>query len=321
MAKDTKQTLVKCLTSNPRHLPTWYNYDDIGSEMEYNISVKNKNSYSLRSQVSVLQRNVQDIIPNVPYDLTLVDIGSGNCSKTRYVINELLKRQDRLIFYPEDISEGFLLRTARKLLEEYESLSVRPISAEHAEGIQQLRNVEGTKLILWFNGIINLSYDDQVQTLHQISTIMTDKCRLVFSADITQDRDAILKAYNDDSGLFERFIKYGLSRLNKEEDSQINMSRFKYGVDFQLNTDPHSMSYIRAYVTAKESLQYPIPGLGIDLVMEKGERLYFHEGDGFSCKYTPTQLMNIIEKAGLQLEDTWGDNNQHAIFLRCIKKT
>ncbi|XP_033758360.1 histidine N-alpha-methyltransferase-like [Pecten maximus] len=260
----------------------------------------------------------QDIIPRVPYDFTLVDLGSGDCSKTRYVIDELLKRQQNLSFFPVDISREFLLNSTKKLREEYaDSLVVTPIGADYQQGVEQLKQFKGPKLILWIGSMINLPYDVQVDTLRMIFTIMTDKCRLVFTGDITQDRDAILKAYHDDEGLAQCFIEYAITRLNKEEGSQIDLGKFTYQMDFISDQNPNHMSYVTAYLEAKEAVNYPIPGLGIDLIMTKGERLYFHEGVGFSCKYTLKQLQNIAQKAGLILTNTWSDGQKHAAFCCC----
>ncbi|XP_033758367.1 histidine N-alpha-methyltransferase-like [Pecten maximus] len=246
------------------------------------------------------QKQCLDIIPQMPYDFTLVDLGSGDCSKTRYVIDELLKRQQNLSFFPVDISREFLLKSTKKLAEDYgDSLVITPIGVDYKQGIEQLKQIECPKLILWIGSMINLPYDEQVDTHRMVSTIMTDKCRLVFTADITQDRDANLKAYHVDGGLVQRFIEYAIIRLNKEEDSQIDIEKFTYEMDFISDQNPHHMSYVTAYLEAKEDVKYPIPGLGIDLTMTKGERLYFHEGVGFSCKYSMKQLQYIVLKAGL----------------------
>lgn len=162
-----------------------------------------------------------------------------------------------------------------------------------------------------------MSYADQVNMLRLISAMMTDKCNLVFSADITQDRNTILKAYDDEAGLMRNFIQNGITRLNKETGSEIDKTKFKWEVDFVLNKDPYSVSYVRKYMEAKESVQYKIPQLNMDFTMKMGERLYFHEGEGFSCKYTLEQLRNIVEKAGLRLTDTWTDKDKHVVFCRC----
>ncbi|XP_060084464.1 histidine N-alpha-methyltransferase-like [Ylistrum balloti] len=318
MADNKKQKLVTGLTSHPKYIPAWYNYDDVGSKLQHESGEINRDYYLTRSQISFLELNVQDIIPRDSNELTLVDLGSGNCSKTRYVIDELMKRQKMVQFYPVDISGDFLMKASAVLSEVYDnSLVIRPIAADYEQGIIQLKHASGVKFILWFASMMNMSYDDQVNTLRMISSIMTDKCRLVISVDITQDKEAILKAYNDDAGVKRRFYQYGIERLNKEEGSVIDLARFTYGIDFVSDLSPGYMSYVRAYMQAKEDMQCPIPGLEIDLDIKKGERIYFHEGEGLSCKYTLEQIQNIVHKAGLCLTGTWMDEGKHVAFCQC----
>ncbi|XP_033754805.1 histidine N-alpha-methyltransferase-like [Pecten maximus] len=219
----------------------------------YNLNKGNKTSTSkmIRKNADLL-RATKDIVPNVSYDLTLVDLGSGNCSKTRFVIDELLKRKKKLTFYPVDISAEFLMNSSKLLSEEYDNcLEVRPIAADYVQGIEQLKRVTGAKLILWLSSIFNLPYDGQVSTLSKISTMMSDKCVLVFTADITQDEEAILKAY--DNNTERTFCQYAITRMNREEGSDIDLARFTYHVDFVRN-----MSYVRSYMEAKEDTRYTI---------------------------------------------------------------
>ncbi|XP_069114714.1 histidine N-alpha-methyltransferase-like [Argopecten irradians] len=321
MADELKRRLVVGLESSPKYIPFSYKYDEVGSRLQKESCEHVHDYYVTASEVSILQNSAQDIIPNVPNDLTLVDIGSGDCSKTRFVIDELIKRQNTLAFYPLDISGEFLMKAVTKLKEEYgDLLTIHPIVSDFMHELDQLRQIKGTKLILWIGSIFNQSYEDQISTLRLISTIMTDQCQLAFSADITLSRDAVLKAYNDDGGYKRRINLNGISRLNREEGSMIDLDKFSYHLDFIRNTHPEYMSYVRAFIEAKEDVQYPIPGLGIDLTMKKGEHLYLHEGTGLSCKYTLEQLQTIVEKAGLRLAGTLIDKEKHAVFCRCVTK-
>ncbi|XP_021368655.1 uncharacterized protein LOC110460196 [Mizuhopecten yessoensis] len=318
MDDTSRQLLVKGLTSFPKYIPTWYNYDEVGSELEDKCTIDNTGYYLRRSQISILETSVQDIIPSVPYDFSLVDLGSGSCTKTRYFLDEMLLRQKQLTFYPVDISGDFLMKTVEQISSEYgENLTISPVTASYESGLEHLRYEDGPKIILWFGSIINLSYEDQVDKLKLISSMMTDKCHLVFSVDITQDKKAVLKAYNDEAGLEKKFFQNGVLRLNRDEHSQIHLDKFHYKFDFISDPSPKYMSYFRAYIQAKEHLYYSIPGLNLDIEFEKGERLYLHEGQGVSCKYTKEQIQNLTARAGLLLTDTWTDEKQHAMFCRC----
>ncbi|XP_069114708.1 histidine N-alpha-methyltransferase-like [Argopecten irradians] len=321
MSDELKRKLVAGLKSNQKYIPFWYKYDEVGSRLQTEIYQIDDDYYLTASETWILQHHVQDIIPNVPNDLTLVDLGSGDCALTRFVIDELIERQNTLTFYPLDISGEYLFKAATKLKEEYgDSLTIHPIASNYKEGIEELRQIKGTKLILWIGTIFNLSYDDQIDILRLISTVMTDQCRLAFSADITLSRHTVLKAYDDDDGCKQRLNVNGITRLNTEEGSVIDLDKFSYHIDFIRNTNPEFTSYVRSYIEAKEDVQYSIPGLSIDLAMKKGEHLYLHEGTGLSCKYTLEQLQTIVEKAGLRLAGTLIDKEKHAVFCQCVTK-
>ncbi|XP_069114388.1 histidine N-alpha-methyltransferase-like [Argopecten irradians] len=316
---ELKRRLVIGLESKPKYIPFSYKYDEVGSMLQKDIYEFNDGYYLTASETWILQHHVQDIIPDASNDLTLIDLGSGDCSKTRFVIDELIKRQKTLTFYPLDISGEFLLKVATKLKEEYgDSLTIYPMSSDYKEGIEHLIQIKSTKLILWIGTMFNLSYEDQINTLRLTSTIMTDQCRLEFSADITLSRDAVLKAYDDDGGYKRRFNLNVITRMNREEGSMIDLDKFSYHFDFIHNTHPEFTSYIRAYIEAKEDVQYSIPGLGIDMAMKKGEHFYLHEGTGLSCKYTLEQLQTIVEKAGLRLTGTLIDKENHAVLFNVL---
>ena len=51
-------------------------------------------------------RLFQEILDQARAPIKLVDIGCGNCDKTRLFIDAILKRQEKLDFIPVDIAEG-----------------------------------------------------------------------------------------------------------------------------------------------------------------------------------------------------------------------
>ncbi|XP_060084942.1 histidine N-alpha-methyltransferase-like [Ylistrum balloti] len=170
-----KGVLVAGLMSKPKYIPTWYNYDKTGSELQHQCATENAGkNYFTRCQMSILQDHIQDIIPRLPNELILVDIGSGNCSKSKICIDELIERQGKCSFYPVDISKEFLLQSASKLSNEYgAAVNITPIPKDFEQGIEQLRSVEGPKLVLFLSTLMIMSYDDQVNILRKISTILT----------------------------------------------------------------------------------------------------------------------------------------------------
>ncbi|XP_033755765.1 histidine N-alpha-methyltransferase-like [Pecten maximus] len=241
MTDTVEQRLIKGLKSFPKYIPAWYKYDTLGSELELECrdTAKNTDYYLYRCMTSCLQSNIQEIVPNKKTSYKLVDLGSGNCSKTRHVIDQLLLTQKQLAFYPVDISKDFLMRTVDNLYEEYgRRLVIYPTTENYMNGIEKLRHLEGPKVILWFNAILNLTYRDQVEILRQISTIMTGDCHLIFSTDITQDETSILKAYDDKKGKYARLY---ISKVILQSSDPKTVSK------------SHSLSHHYSYVTKRDA--------------------------------------------------------------------
>ncbi|XP_033759606.1 histidine N-alpha-methyltransferase-like [Pecten maximus] len=194
---DMKKELLAGLMSTPKYIPGWYIYDKEGSRLNDVCLKENKNYYFHRCELNVLETHLSSMLTFDTENTVLVDMGSGNCQKTRLFIDNILQNQDKLTFYPIDISHEFLSDTCRQLSEEYaEKLEINPIATDYETGISEIRTFIYPKLILWFGSIQILEPDDQIRILQLLRSAMTERCCLIFSVDITQNREAVIKAYS-----------------------------------------------------------------------------------------------------------------------------
>src|SRR5437870_2494321 len=70
------------LTSSPKHLPCCYFYDREGSRL-FEAICDLPEYYVTRAEHEILQARAEEIVSRCPTPLTLVELGSGNASKTR----------------------------------------------------------------------------------------------------------------------------------------------------------------------------------------------------------------------------------------------
>ena len=80
------------LTCNPKYIPAIYHYDSKGSHIFDRIT-KLPEYYPTTCEMETLDRNkekIAEIMEGVPYNL--VEFGSGNGSKTKIIIDTLIKR-------------------------------------------------------------------------------------------------------------------------------------------------------------------------------------------------------------------------------------
>lgn len=180
--------------------------------------------------------------------------------------------------------------------------------------------MDGNKVILWFGGLLNLPYPDQVEMLKGLSQTMSEKDRLVLSMDVTQDPEKIKLAYLDPTGMMAAYYSNAFQRLNRDYGSTIDINKLEIEVEYTQRKGRNTCSYLTAKAKANETQTYSIPGLGISLHIEKGESINIADsGRESTCKYTVEQIQDLVDAGQLTLEQFWVHQNQHAA-LCCIAK-
>ncbi|XP_069122359.1 histidine N-alpha-methyltransferase-like [Argopecten irradians] len=310
---DTESALRSGLTSTPKYIPVWYRYDKAGSIFNDRCLSDNTYYYFYSSEMYILTSNIKEILPNVSEVPHLVDMGSGNSEKTRGFIDSLLVNHDTVTYIPVDISKDFLADTSYQLSEIYgNKLLIKSIPGDYDVGIERLRDVTGLKIITWLGGgFQNQKYQDQIRRLQMLSEVMTDRCRLIVSLDITQEKEQVENAYLDPTGISADLYLNAITRLNMEYGCDIKTDSLRLGAEFTKSSVPEETSYVTLFGTSQHDQQHSIPGLGININLAKDERLYFHEGKGVSCKYTIDQIRTLASRAGIYLANYWTDNNKH----------
>jgi uncharacterized SAM-dependent methyltransferase len=101
-------------------LPKYF-YDELGSQLFEAICLLPE-YYLTRAENEILQRYADEIAASVEGQKTLVEMGSGSASKTRLIIEALLRSQSELLFMPVDISATALESSSRILLQSYPRL-------------------------------------------------------------------------------------------------------------------------------------------------------------------------------------------------------
>ncbi|XP_069120797.1 histidine N-alpha-methyltransferase-like isoform X2 [Argopecten irradians] len=313
---DVKNELLSGLTSTPKYIPGWYRYDKEGSRLNDLCLQENENYYFHRCEMNILKANLKSMCSSDVKNSILVDMGSGNCEKTRLFIDHLLLNQEKLDFYPIDISQEFLLDTCRKLSAEYAGrLDIFPIAADYETGINKLSTCSQTKVILWFGSIQSLEAADQIRKLQMLKKTMTRDCQLIFSVDITQNRESVMKAYSDFHA--RQLYMNSIWRLIRDENCDVDPDNFEMEVDFIKNNSADTMSFVQVLIRAKQANSFTVPTMGITVALNVGEPLYLHEGPGISHKFTFQQIQTLIQKAGLKLADSWVDDEDHVVFCKC----
>ncbi len=114
LAEDVRNGLT---AQRKRFLPKYF-YDELGSQLFEAICLLPE-YYPTRAENEILEQYADEIVASVDDQITLVEMGSGSASKTRLLIEALLRRQQSLLYMPVDISATALESSSRILLQSF----------------------------------------------------------------------------------------------------------------------------------------------------------------------------------------------------------
>jgi uncharacterized SAM-dependent methyltransferase len=151
------------LTTKPKRFLPKYFYDELGSQLFEAICLLPE-YYLTRAENEIFERYADQIVGSVAGETTLLEMGSGSASKTRLVIEALLRKQKELKFIPVDISATALDSSSRILLQSYPELKIEAYAADYFAGLAELEKTRRARTLALFLGS-NISNFDPDEAL------------------------------------------------------------------------------------------------------------------------------------------------------------
>lgn len=287
------------LGSRPRSLPCRYLYDAHGSELFERICALPE-YYLTRTERALLATHADDIVSRVPAGASLVELGSGSASKTRLVIEALLRRDGAAHFLPVDISRSMLEASSRGLLDDYPQLRITGVAAEYRSGLAVVeRTIAGPKLVLWLGSNVgNFPPEQATRFLWELRALMHDEDRLLVGADLRKDRATLEAAYDDAQGVTAEFSLNLLRRLNRELGADFDLGAFRH----RARWNPER-GCVEIHLVSVRRQRVSIPSCGGEYDFEADEAIHVED----SFKYTIEQLEEVASRAGFARVQTWTD--------------
>ncbi len=289
------------LTALPKYLPCKLFYDEIGSQLFERITDLPE-YYLTRTERSILERYAGEILAQAGPSLTLVELGAGTAAKTCILIEELLQRQSRALFYPIDVSASALDEAVRQLGRQFPALRVNPIVADYTGGVAALSRIMGRKLVLYIGSSIgNFEPDASIRLLRRIRQTLRSGDALLLGADLAKSSKILLPAYDDSQGVTAAFNKNILARLNRELEADFDLDAFRHVALWN-----RRCSRMEIYLESMTAQTVFLPALDLDVSFQRGERIHTEN----SYKYTDAMIESILRQSGFTLEQSWCDRKK-----------
>jgi dimethylhistidine N-methyltransferase len=292
------------LLASPKRLPPWLLYDAVGSELFEEIT-RLPEYYLTRTEAAILKASAADIIETAapPSDaappLTLVELGAGSATKTRLVIDAALRRQERLLYVPVDISPAALAEAGRHLQPDFPGLSFCPVVARYPQQLAWMSEVPGRRLVMFLGSNIgNYEPAEAAALLAAVSDQLRPGDAMLVGADLRKDPGLVIPAYDDSAGVSQRFNMNLLERINRELGGGFDTRRFRHVARWN-----DAASRVELYVESLVRQTVPVRALGITVTFQAGELLHMEN----SYKLSLAALRDLFLGAGLEPARTFMD--------------
>ncbi len=296
------------LTAPTKWLPCKYFYDPGGNALFGQIS-ELPEYYLTRVETAILDRHAAAIIERCPSDLALVELGSGSSTKSRYLIESCLARQQDLTYYAVDISPAGLENGTRQLLDNYPHLRVVGVAAEFADGLGYLAtHPSGPRLVAFLGSTIGNFTEEEIARFftmlrHHLSPID----RLLLGVDLIKDPAVLEAAYDDAQGVTAQFNLNILERLNRELSANFDLTAFRHRAVWN-----HERSRIEMHLVSVRNQRVRVDDLDLDIEFRRNETIHTE-----NCyKYSRSGMTTLLTRHGFQVVGHFSDpHDQFCLFL------
>jgi len=292
----------KGLSAHPKRFLPKYFYDELGSQLFEAICLLPE-YYLTRAENEILQKYADEIVAAVDGQKTLVEMGSGSASKTRLVIEALLRRQHELLFMPVDISATALESSSRILLQSYPQLKIEAYAADYFAGLAELAKKQRTRTLALFLGsnISNFDLDEALRFLRAMRDMLNKGDALLLGADLKKDPAILEAAYNDALGVTSAFNLNVLARINRELQGTFDLRAFRHRAFYNA-----AIGRIEIYIESLFNQRVRIEKLDLEIEFAAGELIHTEN----SYKYDLDGIRELAAQTGFELSRTWRDSQE-----------
>ncbi|MDE2197203.1 MAG: L-histidine N(alpha)-methyltransferase, partial [Gammaproteobacteria bacterium] len=222
---DMREAVLAGLREPQKTLPCKYFYDQRGSQL-FDAICELPEYYPTRTELGIMEVHAADMAAALGPRVLLVEPGSGSSLKTRLLLDHLPQPR---AYVPVDISRAQLVTAADRLNRLYPELEVLPVCADFCQSFAiPAPRRRAARTIIYFPGstIGNFEPPAAIQLLRQLRRLAGPAGGLLIGVDLRKERSVLERAYNDAAGITAAFNLNLLRRLNRELQSDFDLSRF-----------------------------------------------------------------------------------------------
>ena len=298
LAEDVREGL----TAEPKHIPPKYFYDAVGSAL-FDVITLLPEYYPTRAESQILEQFADEMIAALPGDKQLLELGTGSATKTRVLVEAILRQQTELEFLPNDISPEVLEQGSRVLLQMFENLTIEAYATDYFTALERFRVDPKKRALVLFLGsnLGNFTYEEAREFMQALRKILKLGDALLLGTDLKKDRQMLVNAYDDPIGVTAAFNLNLLARLNRELDADFDLRKFKHRAVYN---ETEGRVEMRLESLAAQTVN--LRKLDLTIEFRIGETIHTEN----SYKFNLEDLRHLAEVSGFKVQQSWFDKKK-----------
>ena len=294
-AEDVREGLGKW---GQKELPSKYLYDEVGSAL-FEVITKLPEYGLTRAEERILRRHSGAIAEQCAAHGMVIELGSGNGRKTRWILGALAHHPSTT-YCPIEISSTALVSCEREL-DDLPQVSIVGFEAEYLDGLTRAvarrRDGEGVLVLFLGSSIGNFDRGPGEDFLRRIRQALQPGDALLLGADLEKPLAQLLPAYDDSLGVTAAFNRNLLARINRELGGDCDLARFEH---------------VALYNARERRIEMHLRSVEKQTVKIAGARFIFDCDETIrteSChKYAEDESAVMAERTGFECAAQWVDN-------------
>lgn len=292
------------LRSTPKTLPSKYFYDAEGDRI-FQAIMAMPEYYLTDSEAEIFDLYKHEILKIIEgQEIDLIELGAGDGSKTKILIEHFLTHDLSFRYLPIDISENILLELKSSLRATYPQLEVLPQIGEYLKQLASIPNRPNAKKVLLFLGanIGNMNREMAAKFLKTVAHALNSGDMIIIGFDLKKDPQTILNAYNDPAGITASFNLNLLQRINHELGANFNLDHYSHWETYNPITGE-----TKSHLVTNTAHKVYFKALDQEVKFEQWETIFTE----LSLKYSPHEINELAHSAGFEVKQNFFDRQKY----------
>ena len=295
------------LSARQKSLSSKYFYDEKGDALFQQIMAMPE--YYLTDAEFEVFRNHKKQIINLWKDkgaFELIELGAGDGSKTKVLLEELIQQQVDFRYRPIDISGNILDTLTADLTATWPKLKIDPVQGDYFKALAKIPHESGVRKVVLFLGsnIGNFSRTAARDFLEKLNSLLYPGDLVFIGLDLKKDPQTILDAYNDPAGITRDFNLNLLHRINRELDADFQVKEFKHWETYNPVTGE-----TKSYLISKKEQEVYIGTLDQNFRFAAWEPIEVE----LSLKYSLEEIKALAKESGFNVKQNFQDEREYFV--------